>query len=70
MKVKIFSREDCVFCQRAKEFLEGMEIEYTEEHQPTGMVPQIYINEDHIGGYDDLINLTMTDEWDKYSENV
>lgn len=70
MKVKIFSREDCIYCQRAKEFLDGMEIEYTEEYQPTGMVPQIYINEDHIGGYDDLINLTMTDEWDKYIVNV
>ena len=33
MLVKIFSRDDCSFCSQAKQFLDGMEIEFEEEYQ-------------------------------------
>jgi glutaredoxin len=55
MKVIIKSREDCRFCTEAKMFLQGMDIEYNEEHQPEGRVPQIYIDDEFIGGYQELI---------------
>jgi len=60
MVVKIYSREDCSFCQQAKEFLTGFEIDYVEEHQPTGQVPQIYAGEKHIGGYTELVELSQS----------
>ena len=66
MQVKILSRDDCTYCQQAKEFLTGFEINFVEEHQPTGRVPQIYAGDKHIGGYDDLISLSQSlTEWDE-----
>lgn len=65
-KVKILSRDDCNYCNDAKGFLAGMEVEYTEVHQSEGRVPQIYIGDYHIGGYEDLIKFSMTPEWDTY----
>lgn len=66
MQVKIYSRDDCTYCQQAKEFLTGFEIDFVEEYQPTGRVPQIYAGEKHIGGYDDLISLSQSvTEWDE-----
>lgn len=49
------SRDDCIFCQKAKEFLTGFEISYEEEYAPFGQVPQIYIDDKHIGGYTELL---------------
>jgi len=55
MKIKIYSRDDCKFCHDAKDFLTGMEMQYEEINQPEGSVPQIYIDEEHIGGYTELL---------------
>jgi len=66
MVVKIMSRDDCTYCQQAKEFLTGFEIEYVEEHQPSGRVPQIYVGDKHIGGYMELLELSQSmTEWEK-----
>ena len=66
MLVKIFSRDDCSFCSQAKQFLNGMEVEFIEEIQPTGKVPQIYAGEKHIGGYEDLLALSQSmTEWEE-----
>jgi glutaredoxin len=66
MVVKIYSREDCSFCQQAKEFLTGFEIDYIVENQPTGQVPQIYAGEKHIGGYTELVELSQSiTEWEE-----
>lgn len=66
MLVKIFSRDDCSFCSQAKQFLDGMEIEFEEEYQPTGQVPQIYAGDKHIGGYTELVALSQSiTEWDE-----
>jgi glutaredoxin len=65
MRVLIKSRDDCSFCSQAKQFLNGMEIEFEEEYQPTGQVPQIYAGDKHIGGYTELIQLSQSiTEWD------
>lgn len=65
-KVKILSRDDCKFCSDAKGFLMGMEVEFVEEHQPEGRVPQIYIDDYHVGGYEELIKFSISPEWDTY----
>jgi len=66
MVVKIMSRDDCTFCHQAKEFLTGLEIEYIEEHQPTGRVPQIYAGDKYIGGYTELVALSQSyTEWEE-----
>jgi glutaredoxin len=66
MLVKILSRDDCKFCSDAKGFLEGMGVEFVEENQPTGKVPQIYAGDKHIGGYDELISLSQSQsKWDE-----
>lgn len=59
MEIKIYSRDDCKFCNDAKQFLQGMDLEYTEEYQPTGTVPQIYIDGEKIGGYNELIEWSI-----------
>ena len=66
MLVKIFSRDGCSFCSQAKEFLDGMEIEFIEEHQAAGKVPQIYAGDTHIGGYEDLLALSQSmSDWEE-----
>jgi glutaredoxin len=43
-----------------------MEIEFQEEYQETGSVPQIYAGEKHIGGYTELLELSQSlTEWDE-----
>jgi len=65
-KVLIKSRDDCKFCNDAKGFLQGMEIEFEEEYAPSGQVPQIYVGDNHIGGYTELIELSQSQEaWEK-----
>ena len=42
-----------------------MEVSYTEEYQPYGTVPEIFVNGISIGGYEDLVSLSQTQsEWD------
>lgn len=60
MKFKIYSRDDCKFCKDAKDFLTGMDYEFEEEEQPTGTVPQIYLGEEYIGGYTELVKWVTT----------
>jgi glutaredoxin len=60
--VIIKTRSDCKYCKDAKDFLTGMEIQYTEEFQSEGKVPQIFVDGKHIGGYDDLVKYSMINE--------
>ncbi|MGK0290709.1 MAG: glutaredoxin 3 [bacterium] len=70
--VLVYSKSWCPFCIRAKRLLESKSIEFTEidvEEHPTEFVkmleksnggrsvPQIFINDEHIGGCDDLHSL-------------
>ena len=74
MIVKIYSTAICPYCERAKMLLEKRNIKYTEfkidedvklfEEMLTlsdgrRSVPQIFIDGQHIGGYDDLVDFDL-----------
>lgn len=78
-KVIIYTKEYCPYCARAKELLTSKGIAFTEipvdddpEQLATMMrlsnrrtVPQIFINDQSIGGSDDLAALADSGELDK-----
>ncbi|MGM0452130.1 MAG: glutaredoxin 3 [Thermodesulfobacteriota bacterium] len=68
-KVEIYTTRVCPYCIRAKELLEDKGADYTEiavDGDPDRMseavkrsggrktVPQIFIDDQHVGGYDEL----------------
>lgn len=68
-KVVIYTKVPCGYCQAAKNYFRGENIPF-EEHDLTGKTdqmmelkkrtghmtfPQIFINDEFIGGYDDLM---------------
>ncbi len=66
--IKVYSKAICPYCDMAKRWLAGNNLEYTEIkldndedklefYKKTGCksVPQIYLNDVHIGGYNELI---------------
>lgn len=69
MKALVWSKDSCPYCDRAKALLKqkGIEIEerkigsgWTKEQLlesvPTARtVPQIFLDGEHVGGYDDLV---------------
>ncbi len=72
MNVKIYSRPNCTYCVRAKEFFQKKNIQYEEirvgDHittntyvELTGMksVPAIFIDDTLIGGYNDLVEYAV-----------
>ena len=74
MKVVIYSTVMCPFCDRAKMLLQKRNIDYTEFKVDQDVklfeemlelsngrrsVPQIFIDDRHIGGYDDLVEFDM-----------
>ena len=75
VRVKIYTTTYCGYCKRAKELLHSKqiafeEIDVTEDDakrewlvQTTGLktVPQIFIDEKPIGGYEQLVKLIKTD---------
>ncbi|HEU5280988.1 MAG TPA: glutaredoxin 3 [Gammaproteobacteria bacterium] len=77
-KVIIYSKENCPYCVMAKQLLDARQVTYTEiridlvEAERDNMirlsgrrtVPQIFINEKPIGGYDDLAALAKSGKLD------
>lgn len=74
LKFKIYTKDSCDFCIRAKHTLSTMDLTYDEvrlEEHPEEKarlkaegfktVPQIYFGERHIGGYTELVKY-LTDE--------
>ena len=74
MKAEIYSTAICPYCVRAKMLLEKRKIEYVEHRidQDNKLfekmlalsggrqsVPQILLDEKHIGGFDDLVDLDL-----------
>ncbi|MDP2599715.1 MAG: glutaredoxin 3 [Deltaproteobacteria bacterium] len=71
MKIKIYTADYCGYCKKAKALLESKkipfeEVDITEDDakrewlvKTTGRktVPQIFIDEKPIGGFDDLANM-------------
>ncbi len=78
VKINIYSSLFCPYCTRAKMLLEQKGMKYneirvdieTERHQEMinlsgrTSVPQIFFNDDHIGGCDDLYLLEAQGELD------
>lgn len=78
-KVEIYTTKVCPYCVRAKNLLNAKDVDFT-EHDLTGddagreallkrsngmrTVPQIFINDRHIGGCDNLYELEDKGELD------
>jgi len=78
VKVEIYSSVQCPYCTMAKQLLERKGVSYTEirvdldpdkrqemitrSRQRT--VPQIFINDEAIGGYTDLVALNQSNRLD------
>ena len=56
--VEIITKEGCFLCDLAKYFLKENKISYTEIHSKVKSYPQLFINEECIGGFQEL--------WKKY----
>jgi|TARA_R110001606_G_scaffold86103_2_gene194868 glutaredoxin 3 len=78
-KVEIYTKFTCGFCFRAKALLEGKNVSFEETDISMGgakreemiqrsggrmTVPQIFIDDRHIGGSDDLAALDRSGELD------
>ena len=78
-KVEIYTKDYCPYCKRAKALLDGKGQSYTEfkiDEQPElrntmieranggYTVPQIFIDDKHIGGCDDMMALEHSNELD------
>ncbi len=73
-KVVIYSGHRCAYCNAAKRLLDSKNVDYTEinvDEDPARRdemisrtqrqtVPQIFINEQHVGGFDDLSELNQS----------
>ena len=75
MNIKMYTKNQCVWCDRAKALLGEHDLEYLEVdlsddvkrqefYQEVGenvaTVPQVYINEKRIGGYQELVKWFTT----------
>lgn len=77
-KIEIYSKEWCPYCNKAKALLKSKGLEYIEidttheealehemiERSKRQTVPQIFIDQVSIGGYDDLSQINATGELD------
>ena len=82
-KVVIYSKENCPYCTWAKQLLDKNHVTFQEirvdvnEGEREKMerlsgrrtVPQIFIGEKHVGGYDDLKSLYDKGELDTWLAN-
>jgi len=71
LKIEIFTKDNCIWCDRAKRLLNSVDFIYTEIDlsndndrqnfykkvgEGVSTVPQIYIEDIRIGGYPELVN--------------
>jgi alkyl hydroperoxide reductase subunit F len=77
--IEIYSKDWCPFCSKAKSLLQSKQLGYTEvditsdlarehemiERSGRRTVPQIFIDGESVGGYDDLANFNATGELDQ-----
>ncbi len=80
----MYSTRFCPYCVRARFLLESKNVEFTDigvdaqpelrremtEKSGRRTVPQIWIGERHVGGYDDLARLEQTGELDDLLKQV
>lgn len=79
VKVEIYTSAMCSYCSRARHLLQKKGIQYTEykvdsdyalrtemeQRSHRTSVPQIFIDNRHIGGFDDMAELDVDGELDK-----
>lgn len=85
VKVEIYTWSSCPFCIRAKALLKQKQVEFIEygidgdnqgrmkmSERANGFtsVPQIFIDDLHIGGCDDLHEINSTGELDKLLQGI
>ena len=77
-KVEIYTTDYCPYCVKAKALLKSKNVKFTEIEMKTDQqrqdlvvkangrktVPQIFINNQHIGGCDDLYKLDQENKLD------
>ncbi len=77
--IVIYTSANCSYCEIAKQILDQRKLNYTEirvdtdpkqreimmERSGRRTVPQIFINEKHIGGCDDLIALISAGKFEE-----
>lgn len=82
-EVIIYSSANCAYCERAKQLLQRKQVNYTEirvdlnenarkimmERSGRRTVPQIFINQQSIGGCDDLYALDKSGQLDTLLQN-
>lgn len=78
-EIQIYSKDWCPFCAKAKSLLQSKQLDYVEvditsdldrEHEMIDRsgrrtVPQIFIDGESVGGYDDLANINASGELDR-----
>jgi len=84
-KIEVYSGDYCPYCMRAKALLKQRQLEFTEynvQDEPekraemaarapgARTIPQIFINDRHVGGCDDLYALDRKGELDKWVANT
>jgi len=70
LKIEIYTKDNCIWCDRAKNLLNSVDLTYTENDlsndderkkfykkvgEGVSTVPQIYIEEKRIGGFPQLV---------------
>lgn len=79
VKVEVYSTGLCPYCTRARMLLEQKGVPFVEyridketelraemvQRSQRTSVPQIFINDKHIGGFDDMAALDIDEELDK-----
>ncbi len=83
-KVEIYTRPMCIFCSRAKSLLSSKGVDFeeynvwtslerarerTERSGGSTLAPQIFIDDRHIGGCDQLIELERAGKLDALLKN-
>tara|TARA_Y100000590_G_C15731703_1_gene1017280 strand:- start:161 stop:418 length:258 start_codon:yes stop_codon:yes gene_type:complete len=83
-KIEIYTKNSCVFCDRAKEVFKSKNLSYTEYNvsinknfldimikRSNGQItwPQIFINNRHVGGFDHLKSILSNGIFDKLIKN-
>lgn len=77
-KIEIYTTRACPYCRMAKSLLENKQVDYGEisvdgdsdkmaeavsRSEGRRTVPQIFIDDKHVGGYDELNALEKRDFW-------
>ena len=78
LKIEVYSKDWCPYCKKAKAFLKSKGLDYQEidinegdnyevmqDRTGNKTVPQIIINDQSLGGYDDIIELEKTGEFNQ-----